>query len=152
MKLISQYLRELQSWAKTPAKPHLHTGLLFGLRVAARAVTARVKCHGHVGMGPRYVCYFCHKKRSEKWSWILTKSHRLAFKPFGQAVPSYHLAILKIACIYWSGALPFEIAWNLDEPIEPSFLKKKGRFAAALLPRLSVFGNTSQVTPQGRHR
>ena len=39
-----------------------------------------------------------------------------------QAPSSCHLVILKITCVYWFGALPFEIALHLDEPIKPSFL------------------------------
>ena len=50
---------------------------------------------------------------------MLSKSHRFVFQPYSRAVPSCHLAILKNACVYWLGALTFEIAWNHNEPIEP---------------------------------
>ena len=56
---------------------------------------------------------------------MLSKSHSLAFQLLDlaeQAPLSCHLIILKIACIYWFGALQFEIALNHDDPLNPHFL------------------------------
>ena len=63
-------------------------------------------------MGPRYVISVTKNEAKNEAGFYQNRiaSHFNLAPACGRAVPSCHLTILKIACIYWLGAKPSEIA------------------------------------------